>query len=219
MAAHRTGGRLLGWLAIVAALSVVLVGGYLVLTNRLGPASRASPSEEAAGMNPQNAPLALWDAFELAQAAVHAQATDAVLVSASTQWQEPSQDKLVAGTPDWSFVFYAPSVKSSLDVGASAGIASVLKVTPAWVAPRTLEEGPWRAGPQDALLVFLAYEGSDFLVRNPQAVVDLNLARNDAGQAVWTITALDAEAGQFFALVIDASSSKVLRREKPEFRP
>lgn len=63
MAAHRTGGRLLGWLAIVAALSVVLVGGYLVLTNRLGPASRASPSDEAAASEAQSEPLALWDAF------------------------------------------------------------------------------------------------------------------------------------------------------------
>lgn len=157
--------------------------------------------------------------FELARVAAQAQAADAALVSGSTQWQQPSAEKLVAGTQDWSFVFYAQSLKSSLDVGASAGAASVLKVTPAWVAPQTLEEGPWRAGPRDALLVFLAYEGSAFLVQNPQAIVDLNLAQNEAGHAVWTITALDAEAGQFLALVVDAVSGTVLRREKPEFRP
>ena len=205
--------RLVMWLVVLAALAAVVVAGYLVLRGTSGVPALAS---FAATPTPTRAPVALWDAFEQAQMAARAKAADVRLVSASTQWQGPSEQALVAGAADWSFVFYTPSEKSSVDVVADVGTVQVVKLTRAWVAPRTLEEGPWRAGPHDALLVFLAYEGSDFLAQHPRAVVDLNLAESKAGGAVWTIVALDAEARQYLALVIDAVSGEVLRREKAD---
>jgi len=203
-------GRLLGWLAVLAALGIVVGGGYLVLAETPGGTRALGLATPA----PTRAPIGLWDAFERARYAAQAKALDVQLVSASTQWQAPSQQVLVNGTSDWSFVFYAPSQQSTLDVVADAGSVQVVKLTPAWVAPRTLDDGPWSAGPQDALLVFLAYEGNEFLAQHPAAVVDLNLARSEAGDAVWTITALDAQTREYLALVIDAASDEVLRCEK-----
>jgi hypothetical protein len=157
----------------------------------------------------------LWDAYGEARAAVQAQAEDAQLVSASTQWQAVSEESLLNGTSSWSFVFYSPTGSHALDVVANADRAQVANQTQVGVASSPLAEGAWQAGPREALLVFLAYGGRAFLDEHPQAAVDLHLAENEDGKAVWTIVALDigdigGEDRTPLSVLIDADTMQVL---------
>ncbi len=202
-----TGGRrtLLLVLVVGSGIGCLLLLGYLLWADVLGltPATAAPPA-------PTRALIGLWDAYEEARAAAQAQAADARLVSAATQWQAVSEEALLAGASNWSFVFYSPASSSSLDVGVSAGTARVVNQTRVWVAPTAMVEGTWQAGPRDALMAFLAYGGRAFLDKYPQAMVDLHLAESDGGGPVWTIVALDPEDRSLLSLLIDADTGQVL---------
>jgi hypothetical protein len=163
---------------------------------------------------PTPVPVELWDAYTLAHEVAQVQADDAQLVSASTQWQTVSEQTLLDGTSNWSFVFYSPASKSSLDVVANAKEAQVVNKTQVWVASSPLPEGAWQEGPREALLVFLAYGGRTFLAEHPDAMVDLHLAdgeENGNGEgAAWTIVALNPEDRSLFPSQIDAATNQVV---------
>jgi hypothetical protein len=197
------------WLLVlpVAGLGVgyLLLLGYLLWGNVLGLKAAAKVS-----LPPTPAPLDLWDAYEQAQAAAQARASDAQLVSASAHWHGVSEDALLGGPGHWTFVFYSPRNDCSLDVVADAGAARVVNQTQVWVTPRSMAEGSWQTGPSDALLAFLACGGRVFLGEHPRAVVDLHLSGNDEGGPVWTIVALDPEDRSLLSLLIDAETGQVL---------
>lgn len=159
---------------------------------------------------PTQVPVELWDAYEKAHAAAQTQAEDVQLVSASTQWQAVSEQALLDGTGNWSFVFYSPSSDNSFDVVVDDQQAQVVNQTRVWVASNLLADGAWQAGPREALLVFLAYGGRTFLAEHPQAMVDLHLADSDAGGAVWTMVTLDPEDRSLFSSLVDAETNQVL---------
>lgn len=197
----------------VVVLSVAVLGvGYLVLMAYLlwGRLLNGTAGETAVALPPAPALVDLWDAYAQARGAAQAQAADAQLVSASTQWQTVDEEALLAGNSDWSFVFYSPERGRSLDLVVSAGGAQVVNQTQVWMAPRGMVEGAWRAGPEDALLVFLAYGGRAFLDEHPLAVVDLHLAAGDEGEPVWAIVALDPEGRGLLSLLVDAETRQVL---------
>jgi hypothetical protein len=154
--------------------------------------------------------IELWDAYGQARAAAQAEARDAQLVSASTQWQDADQGTLVTGADDWSFVFWSADTKHVLDVVVNAGSARVVNQTQVWVTPTVLTGEVWRQGPRDALLVFLAYDGRAFLSEHPGAVVGLHLSEEESEGPAWTITALDVSDQSLLALVVDASTMQVL---------
>lgn len=187
-------------------IGYLLLLGYLFVGKVLG----LQATTTAASPTPTHARVALWDAYGQARAAAQAQAADAQLVSASTRWQAASGEALLNGASCWTFVFYAPSSGNALDVVVDAGVGRVVNQTQVWVAPDSLAEGAWQAGPRDALLVFLAYGGQVFLDEHPQAVVDLHLAEGDQGGPVWTVVALDAGGGGLFSLLIDGETRQVL---------
>jgi len=198
------------WLLVlpVAGLGIgyLLLLGYLVWGNAFSPIAAAT----IASPTPTRMLVDLWDAYRQARAAAQAQAEDAQLVSASTQWQAVSEETLLDGANNWSFVFYSPANSSSLDAVVNAGTARVVNQTRVWVTPRALAEGGWQSGPQDALLVFLACGGRAFLDEHPQAMVDLHLAEDDEGGVVWTIVALDPKDRSVLSLLVDAESGQVL---------
>jgi hypothetical protein len=198
------------WLLVLAVaglgIGYLLLLGYLLWGNLLSPTAAAT----AVSPTPTPALIDLWEAYRQARAAAQAQAEDAQLVSASTQWQAVGEEALLAGVDDWSFVFYSPESGDSLDIIVSAGAAQVVNQTPVWVAPRGMAEGAWRAGPRDALLVFLAHGGRAFLDEHPLAVVDLHLAGSDQGGPVWAIVALDPEERSLLSLLLDAETRQVL---------
>jgi hypothetical protein len=86
----------------------------------------------------------------------------------------------------------------------------VVNQTRVWNAPVTLAEGAWREGPGDALMVFLAYGGREFLDEHPQAVVDLHLAERDDGGPAWAIVVLDPEDRSMSSLIVDVETKQVL---------
>lgn len=191
--------------ALVAVLAVALLG------RGAGPA--ASGGVPAGSTDPTTStrtPVELWGAYEQALSAAEGRMPDAALVSASTQWQHPDEQALLAGAFDWSFVFYSPEKQSTLDVVLASGMAQVVKETQVWVSPGVLGEGKWRAGPRDALLTFLAYGGRPFLEEHPEAVVDLNLGPGEAGTPVWTIVALDVGDRGVLAVSVDAESGAIV---------
>ena len=196
------------WIAVVVAVGLVLdlaLVGYVVylLWNR-GSGAVTVPS------TPTQELVELWDAYEQARAAAQAQAEDAQLVSAKTQWQAVSEQELLDGTGGWSFVFYSRANSHTLDVVVNTGKAQVVKETRVWTDSSVLPEGAWRVGPRDALLVFLAYDGRLFLEQHPQAMVDLHLGDNGEGKVVWTLVALDPEDRSLLPVLIDAETMDVL---------
>jgi hypothetical protein len=86
----------------------------------------------------------------------------------------------------------------------------VANQTRVWVAPGALAEGAWQAEPRDALQVFLAYGGREFLDQHPQAVVNLNLTESEEESPVWTIAALDPADRSLLSLAINAETRQVL---------
>lgn len=179
--------------------------GYLLSGNRLGlEAATTGPS------TPTPASVDIWDAYGQACAAAQAQMPDAQLVSASAHWHEVSEDALLEGASNWTFVFHSPASSHSLDVVANAGGARVVNQTQVWVAPTVMAEGAWQAGPMDTLLAFLACGGRAFLNEHPQAVVDLHLAGDGGDSPAWTVVALDPEDRSVLSLLVDAETGQVL---------
>jgi hypothetical protein len=207
MANNRKRNWLRVLLVVGVAIDLLLVGYVLYLLRGETPGPAAAPT-------PTPVLIDLWDAYEQARAAVQAQAQDAQLVSASTQWQVVSEETLLDGASNWSFLFYSPASSDALDVVVNAGTAQVVNQTRVWIAPTAMAEGVWQAGPREVLLVFLAYGGRTFLDEHPQAVVDLHLAGGDEGGTVWIIVALDPGLGDeeqsLLSLRIDAETRQVL---------
>ena len=215
MANGRERGKRNKWvpLLIVAALVIdLLLMRYMLyaLWDRMSVQAALATSP-----TPTRTPIELWDAYEQARAAAQAQAKDAQLLSASTQWQAVSEQAMLDGASNWSFVFYSPASENSLDVVVNAGQAQVVNQTRVWVAPNPLTEGAWQAGPREALLVFLAYGGRTFLAEHPEAMVDLHLASSESDdnrETVWTIVAIDTEDRSLSSLLIDAETNQVLSK-------
>ncbi len=191
-------------------IDLLLVGYvlYLLWDRAFGPTETtlAAPAAQVQ--------IELWDAYEQAQAAALAQAKDAQLVSASTQWQAVSEQTLVDGAANWSFVFYSSASSHVLDVVVSAEKAQVVKQTQVWDAPHPLTGEAWQTGPREALLVFLAYDGRTFLAKHPQATVDLHLASSaedqNGGEALWTVVAIDPQGQSMSLAQIDTETRQVL---------
>ena len=195
----------LGLVVVGLGIDLLLVGYVLYLVRGRMPV----PNEATAPPAPMQTSIELWDAYGQARAAAQAQAEDVHLVSASTQWQTASEEAVLDGSTNWSFVFYSLEDGNSIDVTVNVGTAQVVNQTRVWVAPAALAEGAWQAGPREALLVFLAYGGREFLDEHPQAIVDLHLA-DDETEMAWTVVALDPEDRDLFSLLIDAETCQVL---------
>jgi hypothetical protein len=205
MVREKRGIRLL--LLPVAGLGIgcLLWLGYRLSGNVLGLKAGA-----VASLTPTPVSVDMWDAYRQARAAAQAQAPDAQLVSASAHWHGVSEDALLEGASNWTFVFHSSASSHSLDVVANAGGARVVNQAPAWVAPTVMAEGAWQAGPRDALLAFLACGGRAFLGEHPQAVVDLHLSRNGGHSLAWTVVALDPGDRSVLSLLVDAETGQVL---------
>jgi hypothetical protein len=185
----------------------LLLIGYFVLI--YGPSLKSPPPTVAPPVPPGRL-VGLWDAYGQARAAAQAEAGDAQLVSASTQWQAVREEVLLAGTGAWLFVFYSPGSSHVLDVVVDVKKSEVANRTQVWAAPEPLAEGAWQKGPRDALLAFLAYGGREFIDQHPQAAVNLHLADGEEGSPVWTITALDPGDRSLVSVAIDAETMQVL---------
>jgi hypothetical protein len=195
------------WLMVLLVVGLA-VGCLLLLGYLFGG---GSPGLRAAAIeSPPPTSTSLWDTYEQARAAVRAQAPDAQLVSASTQWQVTSEDALLEATSDWTLVFYSPQSSHALDVVVGAGVARVVNQAQAGVVPLTPAEGNWRAGPRGAWQTFLACGGRTFLKDHPQAVVDLHLAQGARGTAVWNIVASDPESRGLLSVVVDAETGLIV---------
>lgn len=196
--------RVLRGMLITLALGCVVLYGYLLWRGDLSFGS--VPSAPTGQEND------LWQAYGYAYAAARAEADDARIVSASTQWQAPSERALFEETPRWTFVFYSSTDKVELDVVVDDDAGRVVNRTRVWNAPSLLTGALWRAGPDEALRVFLDDGGRGFLSTHPQAVVDLHLRAGDERSAVWNVTALDASDRSLISLRIDANRYEVLSR-------
>lgn len=206
MAVWRGRDRGLIILGSIVILILVLGIGYLVagvlFNNSLGD----SPSPPAA----VSEPVTIWAGYQLALDAVRTQASDAQLVSAATQWRAATEDQLLAGASTWSFLFYSQSRGSTFDVVVSERSARVVNETETWRRSQTMTEGEWRKGPKDALLVFLAFGGREFIGQNPDAAVDLHLGMRDDGHVVWSLVGLGDPGQAPETVQIDAETGEVL---------
>jgi len=197
-----------GFFGIILIVGGLLAAGYFLLLYASGFTSVAATAPGP----PAPAPVLidLWDAYEQALAAAQARMGDAQLVSASAQWQVASEEALLSGVGNWSFVFYSAAESSVLDVVAGAGGAQVVNQTRVWTASKVMAVGDWQTGPRDALLVFLAHGGRAFLEAHPQSVVDLHLSETEGYGPTWAVVALDVNDRSFFSASVDADTMQVL---------
>ncbi len=195
--------RALRVILVTLAVGCAMLYGYLLWQGdlSLGAAPSASSGQESD----------LWQAYGYAYAAARAEADDARLVSASTQWQAPSERALFEGTR-WTFVFYSAAERETLDLVVGDDGGRVVNRNRAWHTPTLLSGALWRAGPDEALRVFLDEGGRGFLSSHPQAIVDLYLGAGEERGAVWSITALDTGDRSLMSLRIDAGTYEVLSR-------
>jgi len=198
--------RLAKILLLVLGIGCLFLYGYLFWSGRI----TLRPGAAASSSTSTQEPVDLWDAYEQAHAAAREEAEDAELLSASTQQQAASEETLMSGVGNWTFVFYTPAGKSVLDVIVDSESARVVNQTRIWNKPEVLTEGAWRKGPRDALLVFLAQGGRKFLEEHLQAVVSLHLDSGDNGEPIWDIAALKMGERSPFAARINAETQEVL---------
>jgi hypothetical protein len=187
----------------VSAIVVLLVVGSRLLG--YGQLDRSAPSSGSTQVSSE-----LWGAYQRARLAARAEAEDARLVSASVQWQAASKETMLTGAGDWSFVFYSPASKQTMDVVVSGDVGRVVDQTRVWGAPEIIEDDVVWAGPQDAVSIFMAYGAETFLDGHPGAIVDLHLGGGSQREAVWTAVALDPQDRSLLSLVIDAETNRVL---------
>ncbi|HEY76537.1 MAG TPA: hypothetical protein G4O00_10220 [Thermoflexia bacterium] len=191
--------------------SVAMMVVWLLVTLLLiAGCTYPGPVEPTPTSAPAPAPVSLWDAYRRADATVRTEASDAELVSASTQWQAIDPDRLLETPSYWTFVFFSSSQRTVFDLTADADQVQVVNRTQIWSAPQILEPGRWQEGPRDALSIFLAYGGREFLEAHSEATVSLHLAANEDGKAIWSIAALDVATRETISLQIDAANLQVL---------
>lgn len=198
------------WISVLEVIGVLILlplVGYLIYEQQ-GELFRTE--RRATTPVPTSPPVELWDAYEKALAVAKAHAEDAQLVSASTQWQAADKEALLAGSPRWSFTFYTAADGQILDITVEGERANFVKATKVWEAPPLLSGERWRFGPGEALLVFLAYGGEDFLTDHPKALTDLHLGPDSEGRTVWNVVAFDSETQALCSVTIDAATWQVL---------
>lgn len=131
---------------------------------------------------------------------------DAQLVGVSASWSRARRETLLAGPTGWSFLFYSPAAGEIRYVGVDGGGAALGRQFPAPTPPETLEG--WQFPAADALLVFLASGGEQYLRERPGAAVHIHLGA-ESGRAVWTILAVEG-AQEPFVVRLDARTGERL---------
>lgn len=198
-------------LEVIGLLILLPLVGYLIYERRgelFRTERRVTPPA------PTPLPVELWEAYERALAVAKARAEDAQLVFASTQWQAAGKETLLAGASSWSFAFYTAADSQMLDITVEGDRANLIKATKVWEAPPLLSGETWRSGPREALLIFLAYGGEEFLTDHPQALTDLHLGPDSERRTVWNIVAFDGETQALCSVTIDAATWQVLEHQK-----
>lgn len=194
---------------VEALLGVGLGVGGLLLVGALLLNARLKASAPRGVLGPTEPVLELWAAHQLARAEVCAE--DARLVSASTQWSEASEGRLLAGNGRWMFSFYSPVNRQQSHVLVGADLeARVVNQQGVATEPRALSGSRWQSGPQDALLAFLAYGGREFLEAHEKVTVDLHLGESEGQGPVWTVSALDGNGSGSLAVRVGAETQEIL---------
>lgn len=195
------------WVVVVigvGGLALLLLLGSRILSASWSEGRSGEPAE------PTRELVELWGTYQRAQLALTAEEADAQLVSAASQWEGPDTETLLSGRGEWTFVFYHPVEKEALDVVVSGGTGQIVDRSRIWEAPEVLVEEVVWSGPRDAMAVFLAYGGEEFLAAHSEALVSAHLGVGDTGRPVWTVSAIDVVDRDVFSVVADAETNRVL---------
>ncbi len=204
--AEERGGRS-SWaiiVIVVGGLALLLLFGSRMLSaswNDAGDEAPAGPTRELVG---------LWGTYQRAQMALTSAQEDAKLVSAASQWQGVDGETLRSGRGEWTFVFYDAAEREALDVVVSGGSGQIVDRSRIWEAPETLAEDIVYRGPGDAMAVFLAYGGEEFIVEHPEAIVSAHLGVGDGGRPVWTVSAINIADREVLSVAMDVETNQVL---------
>jgi hypothetical protein len=191
-------------LLAVVLLNIVLYGALWLMSQRTQsdepPAVQVSRSGES---------IALQAAFEKAEATARNWQADAQITGATTSWQVASGDQLTLQRADWSFSFFSPAAGRVQLVTVDNQGAQATRQQPARMEPKPVMPD-WTLDSDDLLLTFLGRGGQDFINAHPRANIHLQLKSDDAGNAIWYVTAVDPVGRQTFNLEIDANSREIV---------
>jgi hypothetical protein len=194
-------------LLAVVLLNIVLYGALWML-------SRGSETQErpVVQVSSSGESIALETAFQKAQVAARGWQADAQITGATTSWQVASGDKLTLQRTDWSFSFYSPAAGRVQLVTVNNQGAQSTRQQPVRVPPQPVMPD-WTLDSDDLLLTFLGKGGQDFINAHPRANIHLQLKTDEAGRAIWYVTAVDPVGRQTFNLEIDAQSREIVQSE------
>jgi len=156
----------------------------------------------------ESAPHTLSSAYQAAWESTQEEGDDLRLLGASTQWQQASEEAILKEAGNWVFTFYAPSKREEIDVLVKPQGARIVNRSRVYKVRDGLSDGQWQEGPRDALLIFLAQGGREFLTHHPTATVNVHLSSNQS-QAVWTILATDIGA-ESLSVQVEATTNRFL---------
>ena len=213
---RRTKNRLeglmgMGLLGLSALLALFFFSSY-IMGNQSSAAQERAVEAVMTSVPPTGEPemLDLWNGYGWALGAAQAEAVDAQLVSASTQWQAVQEETLLGGSDAWAFTFYSAAGGRMIDVVVTAEKALVVNQSHTAIAPVMLTYGRWHEGPQDALLIFLAHGARDFLLAHPQATVELHLNQHKDGYPLWNAVAIDSQSRESFTVTVNAATMAMI---------
>ena len=151
-------------------------------------------------------------AYAAAQQTAVSWQPDAVLLNTSGNWPHGvSPQALHNGETSWVFTFYSPTT------GKISGI-SVLdneakQITEGTYQPQNnlIQAGSWRINSHQAMQMFLAEGGEDFIQQEGATTVTMNFTTdNPTGQLEWNIITFSPKTGHLFSIQINANSGQII---------
>jgi hypothetical protein len=200
------------WLVVAALLS----GGVVwFLVSR--PAGQPSFGEAAPAPSPaptytvQFVEVTALRLYPAAEALARTWAPDVQLVGANAEWSTTAVN-LIGKPTDWSFRFYSPSLNRLylVGVGSDGQAAGAPHFRKEDRPPATIKPEEWTVDSPAALAGWLDHGGGDLLGRSPGVSVSIQLGVDpDSGQAIWIVSAFEADSDQPVASKIDAATGQV----------
>jgi hypothetical protein len=190
-------------LVIVAALGVLVlcvfsVLAWLVLNRPLFFAPE-----------PTQAPVSARQAHQRAQAVARDWQLDATLTDIRADLHATRLDQLGTDPPAWVITFYSPSAGERRNVVVSSSSARASAPERPRGLPPTVDLSQWQVESGQALSLFLAHGGREFMTAHEPVDLFLVLTLSESGRLQWIVVALDSADAAHHVVTVDATTGGV----------
>ncbi len=190
---------------LIWGLAALVIVVYLAL----GLAALAS---QRSSVPPPKEALTAKEAYAQAQAAALDWREDARLLSVTAAWSQATEKDLATGETSWGFYFLSPLARQVQIFSVTEEGATGIKTINATHTEGGIDPSQWQVDSPEAIRLFLANGGREFLAQHPGAAVNLRLAQEESGLLFWMASGLSSQDKATFSLALDAASGEVVKR-------